>query len=125
MAELNFGVTDKLVTTCTDNARSFDKAFRIFGRKTILIEDDSDSDSSESSDDEDDGSNDFQVIKLPELPNQIRCASHTLSLIAKCDSRSISDRTYSKLYDTAFEKLHALWNKVSRSTKAVEIVFGI
>lgn len=129
LKEINdeYGITKKLVATCTDNARNFDKAFRLYGCVPVVDPDsDTDSDSSESSSsDVESSSNDFYTIDMPDLPNHIKCATHTLSLIAKRDSENVSDQIFKKMHSSALQKLHSLWNRISRSTKAAETVHRI
>lgn len=56
------------------------------------------------------------------LPNQVKCASHTLNLIGSNDiTKAQSDKTYSLLYVSSFAKLNRLWNKTQYS-KASEII---
>lgn len=60
------------------------------------------------------------------LPNQVRCLSHTLNLLAVSDSNKAKiDETYKTIYNNAFGKLHKFWNLVRRSTKASDIVRDI
>lgn len=61
------------------------------------------------------------------LPPQITCCSHTLNLIATTDCKKILDNpgntVLKKIYRSAFAKLSALWNLLSRSTVASDIAF--
>jgi hypothetical protein len=54
---------------------------------------------------------------------QIRCANHSLNLIAAVDSRSArSTDKYKRSYDRAMSKVQALSNAVNTSTKSADIV---
>ncbi|CAI6357243.1 unnamed protein product [Macrosiphum euphorbiae] len=67
--------------------------------------------------------NEFDDITLP---NQIRCLSHTLNLLAVSDSnKAKSNNSYKDLYDDAFDKAHTFWNLLRRSTKALDVVKDI
>lgn len=60
------------------------------------------------------------------LPNQIRCLSHTLNLLAVSDSnKAKSNDLYKDIYNDAFDKAHKFWNLLCRSTKASDIVKDI
>lgn len=60
------------------------------------------------------------------LPNQIRCLSHTLNLLAVSDSNKAKcNHSYKDLYNDAFGKAHKFWNLLRRSTKASDIVKDI
>jgi len=60
------------------------------------------------------------------LPNQIRCLSHTLNLLAVSDSnKAKSNNSYKDLYNDAFGKAHKFLNLLRRSTKASNVVKDI
>lgn len=138
----DFNLTDGKVThTVTDNASNFGKAFRCFREEisevpVLGLQHESDTDSENEQDDDDLivsenilGEDNLQIdtsqalIEDIELPPQMRCASHTLSLLATTDAKkALSDNTYCKAHQTAFKKLNALWVKVSRSTKSSDEV---
>ena len=50
------------------------------------------------------------------LPSHMRCAAHTLNLVATTDADKAPKNcsTYKVLYRSAFAKAHTLWNKQSR-----------
>lgn len=52
------------------------------------------------------------------LPPQMRCCSHTLNLLATSDAAKVSDAQYKRSQNSAFGKISALWNLLSRSTNA-------
>jgi hypothetical protein len=61
------------------------------------------------------------------LPRQERCAAHTLNLVASVDGvqltscvKDSSVTAYTRMYNSAFGKAQALWNKYSRSTLAAD-----
>ena len=60
------------------------------------------------------------------LPFHIRCASHTLSLIATADAKNITDSRFKKQSLATFRKCGALWNACRRPKKGeiVRRVFG-
>ena len=60
-----------------------------------------------------------------EHKKQMRCASHTLNLIASCDAvkTRLQSSAYKRAYDLAMSKIKALWNKLSdRGTKSCDTV---
>ena len=65
-SDFNFN-SSKITATVTDNGSNFVKAFKEFG-----VENDNDEDVPES-------------VDVPHLPKHIRCASHTLNLLATTD----------------------------------------
>lgn len=80
----------KIVATVTDNGSNFLKAFKEFGTESINVSD-------ETQDDDDDDN----FVDVPEcvevfhanniLPKHIRCATHTLNLLATSDFLRIID----------------------------------
>uniref|UniRef100_T1IRW0 HAT C-terminal dimerisation domain-containing protein n=1 Tax=Strigamia maritima TaxID=126957 RepID=T1IRW0_STRMM len=72
---------------------------------------------------DDDGIN----TQICELPPHLRCASHTLNLVATTDAEKalIKSSTYKTICRLAFSKASNLWNKYSRSTKAADIIRSI
>lgn len=125
---LKYGLTkEKIVATVTDNGSNFVKAFKEFGIKL------------NSMDDEDDEFvEEFPIFvpidehelgeHLPELPKHLRCASHTLNLIATTDATKIinSDKILKKRHSIAMSKCQILWNKAGRpkSAEIIQSVFG-
>jgi len=62
------------------------------------------------------------------LPKHIRCASHTLNLLATTDfNKLVADESLGckRLLRSAFAKCSSLWNSVSRSTKASDAAVDI
>jgi hypothetical protein len=60
------------------------------------------------------------------LPDHLRCATHTLNLVATKDSeRAMDNAAYKKTYRASMAKATALWNIVSRSTKAADAAFEL
>lgn len=57
------------------------------------------------------------------LPPHLRCAAHTLNLVAMDDAESAcDDAQYKKIMRSTMAKCSAAWNKTSHSTQAAEIV---
>jgi len=59
------------------------------------------------------------------LSNHITCSAHTLNLVATIDTSKITNNQYKMISRSAFGKLTAFWNLVSRSTMASDLVFNI
>ena len=56
------------------------------------------------------------------LPNHVRCAAHTLSLIATTDAKlALKTTSFSSIHHTAMSKASALWNKSGRP-KSAEVI---
>ncbi|KAI9565224.1 hypothetical protein GHT06_009006 [Daphnia sinensis] len=58
------------------------------------------------------------------LPDHIRCASHTLNLLAKADVESVlktCSPVFQSKYEHSMKKIPDLWNKCGRSIKAAEM----
>lgn len=115
-----YGIESKVITVVTDNGSNFVKAFQEYGLDVESIEDDE-----ELVDD----------VELEEeriqLPGHIRCASHTLSLVATKDVEKdwkVNDPLLAnkckKIMRSAFGKCTAFWNKLSKSVKTSESVKG-
>ncbi|KYN09969.1 hypothetical protein ALC57_17907 [Trachymyrmex cornetzi] len=118
-----FGLNnEKIVATVTDNGSNFIKAFKIFG----LSNEDNDENINESNDlnhddnynipdnyysiDSNEISNEIDII----LPQHLRCASHTLNLIASSDAAKIinDDSRLKRLHEEAIEECDKLWRKL-------------
>ena len=80
----------------------------------------------ESEQESSDNENDAEETRIV-LPNHIRCASHTLSLLASSDfEKSIqSNSVYKLAYKRVLSKLKSLWNKNSKSVIASDATFEI
>ena len=56
------------------------------------------------------------------LAAHLRCCSHTLSLVATCDSKNVSNKgSYGKLRHSMFAKCSALWNSAGRPKSSEKI----
>ena len=134
----DFGLDHSNITfTVTDNGANVVKAFKEY-QEIELGEGPSD-----DLDDLEDGINEVMsvdvdnILSEPDdsndvfLPKHMRCASHTLSLLARNDFLKIlaSDTgTFKRVMRSALAKCSQLWNNVSRSTKssdAVERIVGV
>ena len=64
------------------------------------------------------------VLHLTYLPEHIRCASHTLNLLAKTDFQKAieSQPHYKSSFDAAMNKISRLWTRISKSTLASDQV---
>lgn len=109
----------KIVATVTDNASNFVKAFREFGSPDINEYGDSveqlSEDSGENTSDENSDEIYFHELQGIRLSKHIRCASHTLNLIATTDAANAqTNSVYARIFVTSFKKLNSLWNKTQR-----------
>ncbi|KAF0758406.1 Uncharacterized protein FWK35_00011207 [Aphis craccivora] len=109
---------EQIVSIVTDNGSNFVKAFKEFGYDIQDMRDDIDYDDEE---DEDDRSNEQTIF----LPHHLRCASHTLSLIATTDfSKAVKNSSINRLHNGAIGKCTTLWN-MSRRPKSSEIIHDL
>ncbi|VVC39348.1 Hypothetical protein CINCED_3A011302 [Cinara cedri] len=95
---------DNIVSTVTDNDCNFVKSFKEFGCKIKISITDSDTDSNEDLNEYNelsflviDGNEDGDIL-LPVLPQNLRCASHTLSLLVTTDFQNILKNSNAKKY---------------------------
>ena len=141
----------KLTNTITDGASNFSKAFNEYGAHNVDNEADEESNDDEISDadpiefhdlhqilrdatarfisdaslndtqrEQDDRSDDDLPIELPE---QLKCFSHTLNLIASSDANTaLATPAYGRMYHPVMGKCQGIWNAVHRSTKASDSV---
>lgn len=57
------------------------------------------------------------------LPEQLRCISHSLNLLAPNDSnKAQTNEVYKRIHVSAFAKAHKFWNTLKRSSKASDYV---
>jgi len=126
-----YKIQNKIVATTTDSGSNFVKAFKSY--QTLRNSD-------EEEDDDEDENEDDEIINLFEildnitheqeeantfiqLPPHLRCASHTLDLIAKIDVDKMvqnSDTTFKKCYRKALGKCSSLWTKQNMSNLVAE-----
>jgi hypothetical protein len=119
----NYGIpSDRVTYVVTDNGSNFVKAFQEFGPSQ---------DDAEIEEEGDEEAIVFRSLNEEEnsatlsLPRRHRCASHTLSLVAKTDSLKTTPNTiYTKLLHSSMGKCSALWNKSNRP-KSAEIIQNI
>ena len=140
MNEYSISISN-VVSTVTDNGSNFVKAFREFGIKSIdaLIKDsesDSENEYDATNDPVDRDSNELEIASYededsqelgptPSLPNHVRCASHTLSLVATTDAKKVLKAgKFSSLNHSTMAKCSGLWNK-SGKPKSAEIIKDI
>lgn len=101
-----YNIAPKIITTVTDNASNFVKAFDEFGQSWESIQ-----------------TTDVQFHEFPEssLSRHHRCTTHTLALVAKDNALNALDNGfYNRLYHQAIGKLEKLWRD-SGYQKANEI----
>ena len=69
------------------------------------------------------GYNDEEGVEVF-LPKHMRCASHTLNLVATTDvGKTLNKCTiYKMFYRSAFAEAQEIWNKQSRSSKASDFI---
>ena len=142
-----FQLQDKVRRTTTDNGSNFVKAFVHFGADADVLPEVEPGDPDLLEDDSvefvelvrDPDTVDVQpeVIELEEilemeeaggeqqniLPAHMRCAAHTLNLVATADaSAAMLDNTFKTASRRAMAKAQALWNAQSRSTVMADII---
>jgi len=119
----------KVLCTVTDNASNFRKAFSEYA----VEEDDDDDDAVNEEiqpvcvDIESILNGDYEGDSvLIQLPRHMRCVCHSLNLLATTDAdKAVSSPQYSRICHATFGKCQAIWNAVSRSTKASDAVADI
>ncbi|XP_063380400.1 uncharacterized protein LOC134667023 [Cydia fagiglandana] len=123
---------DQMISTTTDNGSNFVKAFREFGIVDYVPdfsgpEDTMELDNFSASDtlyEEVLLVNNSEELETRELylPRHLRCASHTLSLLATTDLNNyIKNSLISRIHYSATAKCTLLWN-MSRKPKSAEII---
>jgi len=130
----DFGLDNKKVAfTVTDNGSNFVKAFTEFQDELSLVNDNNeeleeDDDEVESIYIDDILSDQTTSTTDAYLPKHMRCASHTLNLVATTDVKNAvanDTGTFKRLYGSTTAKCSRLWTNVSRSSKASDIVESI
>lgn len=131
MDEYNIDIL-KAVAIVTDNGSNFVKAFKEFQITLNLNaeEYDSESDKENENTSVSHETTDFLEVCLSStsnasisLPYHIRCAAHTLSLIATTDcAKALQDKKFSSANHQTMGKLQALWNACSKPKTGEQIV---
>jgi hypothetical protein len=122
----------KIVATVTDNASNFVKCFKEFGFTCPDLdgEDQQPDQTQEESEDMDADEEEVSLIEFPDspdehttkLPNHLRCASHTLNLVATTDAaKGLKAPGLSKINHATMGKCSALWAAAGKP-KSAEIV---
>ncbi|CAL4170571.1 unnamed protein product, partial [Meganyctiphanes norvegica] len=132
-----FNIQAKVVSTTTDNARNFVKAFSVFSGDNDLLpiepEEVSEPDDAdpESDDDQNNDENDDvdirdlhegllllsdQVAEDVMLPKHRRCAAHTLNLVATTDLKKVPAWSHRKSFKNTLKKCTDLWRKQNMSS---------
>ena len=63
------------------------------------------------------------IERRKELPAHMRCAAHTLNLVATADAENaLIDVLFKSVFKNAMEKCRALWNHQSRSTQTADMI---
>lgn len=117
-----YGLDGKLIATVTDSGSNFVKAFIDFGITSFGLIPDDDDDFSDNESNEN-----FTPIPCPILPQKKDCGSHVLNLVGSPDIQKlfVKSKRFKKIYDSAIRKVHALWNRSSRSSGAHEKIGAI
>lgn len=143
---VQFNIDRKVTDTVTDNARNFEKAFKIFqDSDDTNIQTNSNVDSNSKTASSDDDDSDDLNIDMPSfvdlvldscddsldisLPTQMRCCSHTMNLVATVDVentvKNAMNANFKKQYRSVFAKLRAFFNISHRSTKSQDIIYDV
>ena len=130
---VDFLIHNKTTTATTDNARNFEKCFRLFGRKELpnfgtehVAED-------EPIDGMDDELQPIQINDLWDeaeenelefnLPKHFRCAAHTINLVATKDIEpALSCKVYKKSFRSFESKARGLWNAQGQSQVKSDVI---
>ena len=134
-----FQIITKVTSCVTDNASNMVKALKLLDSacNSMPTADGADAESSDSEQVE--GTEDVELISLTDilrdktcgdeceildmLRKHIRCANHTLNLVADIDCKSArSDEKYKRIYVRVMAKVQALSHAVNRSTKHADVV---
>jgi hypothetical protein len=138
---------EKIVTTITDNASNFAKAFSeymVVADDPEMTADEEEIETGASNDNidtvtrqqnqtelvlEDIGeilANPDETSTQLQLPLHTRCVAHSLNLIATKDAEeALKSPPYSRLHHACMGKCQAMWNAVNRSSKAADKVAEI
>lgn len=117
----------KIVATVSDNGSNFVKCFKEFGIKINLPDQENEEDDGHADADDEE---DIGIVQFPDtpeepsfkLPNHIRCASHTLNLVATTDAaKGLKEAGISKLNHSTMGKCSALWAAAGKP-KSSEII---
>lgn len=113
----------KLVATISDNGSNFVKAFKEFGLQLNTNEDDGDEENEEIVEFESILDNLEAIESMTVLPKHVRCASHTLNLIATTDIKNTiqKDIVLRTRHTNVLAKCNYLWKMASRP-KSAEII---
>jgi len=136
-----FRITSKVTSCVTDNASNMVKALTLLDSACTRMStyDSVDAESYDRESETSEGTEEVQLISLSDilqdetndddcelldmLRKHIRCANHTLNLVADVDCKSArTDEKYKRVYDRVMGKVQALRNAVSRSTKHADVV---
>ena len=135
--EINLSV-QKVTSTVTDNGSNFVKAFKEYGihigpmQRSREEDDDVDDGMSSGTEEEASFEEEFQLQAIEQsededllLSRHIRCASHTLSLVATTDARSaLQHKSFASLNHCTMGRCSALWTKSGRP-KSAEIIHNV
>lgn len=131
----------KVVATVTDNASNMIKCFKEFGFIPKQIDDIGDDDDDDEDDNDDNDDNEevedeviFNIIPEPsteetvKLSSHVRCASHSLNLVATTDAgKGLSLPVIKKIKHSAMGKCSALWNAAGKpkSSEKISEITGV
>lgn len=124
---IKYKIDQKVCSTTTDNGSNFVKAFSMFAEcegsqtQTNLSQDENDEVVYSSVTEllKESGQNENTYS----LPSHLRCAAHTMNLVAVHDAEAACyDAQFKRIMRSTMAKCTAVWNKGSRSTQAAEVV---
>lgn len=148
MADIHaeFEIEDKVTRTTTDNGKNFVKAFVQFGSndstdfcsvnsENNVDKPEFDNAVDESTDEQDLeyfsfsallSETDIDIMSDINLPTHMRCAAHTLNLVATKDADMAlkNDSVFKKAFRAVMAKAQALWNIQNRSTVAADTIYA-
>ena len=130
---------DKIIRTTTDNGLNFVKAFRVYEEdenNNVAPEEVTEEATQDDGPDTEEMEAEVDFISVEnimaedindglqyQVPKHHQCACHLLNLVSTVDANNANKtEAYKRLSRSAFSKSQALWNKISRSTTAAEVI---
>lgn len=146
MADIHFrfNIQDKVTRTTTDNAANFKKAFVQFSSESDVLPDVVEPEADVDLDDEPDlqqlledpeptAADEVEFVQLESvfreeaaeetLPKHMRCAAHTMNLMATVDAdKALDNGSFKAIWRKTMSKAQAFWNVQNRSTVAADLI---